>query len=222
MEQVLRVRLTFTDEVLGTAASDPEIHETYIASKAPDAKSLEEEVAAVGVDEVVEKGKTIFPRDKDGTPVFFDYQIRGFFKEACGALRQDKTKKSSKVKAYKKLVDNQVFVFPDADDHTGRMIRIETAGAVGDCQRPLRAQTMQGERVALANSETVPAGSWCEFDVVVPEQAQLYLVQEWLDYGRKKGIGQWRNSGKGTFTWQGLGVRQLADPEDQITALLKG
>lgn len=34
----MRVKLTFIDEVLGTAANDPEIHETYIASKAPDAQ----------------------------------------------------------------------------------------------------------------------------------------------------------------------------------------
>ena len=28
------------------------------------------------------------------------------------------------------------------------------------------------------------------------------LVREWLDYGAYSGIGQWRNSGKGRFTWE--------------------
>ena len=27
-------------------------------------------------------------------------------------------------------------------------------------------------------------------------------LREWLDYGRRRGIGQWRNSGKGSFEWR--------------------
>lgn len=68
--ETMKVRLTFMDEVLGTAASDPEIHRNYIASKAPDAPSTEEEVAALGVDEVTEKGMTVFHKDENGNPVF--------------------------------------------------------------------------------------------------------------------------------------------------------
>lgn len=29
-------------------------------------------------------------------------------------------------------------------------------------------------------------------------------VREWLDYGVLRGIGQWRNSGKGRFTYEVL------------------
>ena len=46
----MKIRIIFTEEVLGTASANKEIHEEYIASKAPDAKSIEEEVAAVGND----------------------------------------------------------------------------------------------------------------------------------------------------------------------------
>ena len=28
------------------------------------------------------------------------------------------------------------------------------------------------------------------------------LVREWLDYGKLRGLGQWRNSGKGRFEWK--------------------
>jgi hypothetical protein len=66
--ETMRVRLTFIDDVLGTASSDPKIHETYIASNAPDALSRKEEVEMLGVDEVVEKGKTVFHKLEDGTP----------------------------------------------------------------------------------------------------------------------------------------------------------
>lgn len=51
----LKVRITFTEEVLGSQCADKEIHRTYIASKAPDAPSREDEVATLGVDAVEEK-----------------------------------------------------------------------------------------------------------------------------------------------------------------------
>ena len=41
----MKVKLTFTEELLGTASADPEIHAEFIASKGPDAKTLAEEVA---------------------------------------------------------------------------------------------------------------------------------------------------------------------------------
>lgn len=38
--ETMRVKFTFIDEVLGTKPGDPEIHENYIASKAPDAATM--------------------------------------------------------------------------------------------------------------------------------------------------------------------------------------
>ena len=202
----MRVKLTFIDEVLGTASSDPEIHRSYIASKGPDALTIEEELETLTVDEVTEKGMTIFSKDSDGNPVLWNYQIRGFFKSACSAMRTIKDSKSSKLKAYKKQIDLRIFVFADANDRANRMIPIRVEGDVGNCQRPLRAQTMQGERVALANSESIPAGSSIEFDIVMLDPNDKAMIEEWLDYGSLNGIGQWRNSGKGAFTWE------LVDP----------
>lgn len=60
---------------------------------------------------------------------------------------------------------------------------------------------LQGERVALAMSEQIPAGATAEFDIEVMNDEHLPAVLEWLDYGSKRGIGQWRNSGKGRFTY---------------------
>ncbi|MGD7651456.1 hypothetical protein, partial [Ralstonia pseudosolanacearum] len=82
----LKFRITFTEDLLGSSSNDPHLHENYIASKAPDAWSTAEEVEALGIDAVVENGKTIFPKDTDGTPIFWDYQIKGYFKESCKAL----------------------------------------------------------------------------------------------------------------------------------------
>lgn len=193
----IKVKLTFLEEVLGTASADKEIHGKFIASKAPDAPSMEEEIEALGVEEVTEKSMTVFPRNAEGKPIFWDYQIKGFFKDACGMLRKVPNSASSKIKAYKKEIDGLIFV-------KEREIPIIFDGEIGSCQRPLRAQTAQGERVALANSETVPAGSTIEFTIQLMCDTHEKAVREWLDYGVFRGIGQWRNSGKGKYEWEEL------------------
>lgn len=191
----IKVRITFIEEVLGTSSNNPEIHREYIASKAPDAAKISEEVEAIGVEDVVEKGMTVFPRTNDGKPFFWDYQIRGFFKDACSSLKKVTGSESSKIKAYKKEIDGLIFVEP-------RVIPFNLSGEIGECQRPLRASTAQGERIALSHSETVPAGSTVEFTILLLNASHEKAVREWLDYGRLRGIGQWRNSGKGKFTWE--------------------
>jgi len=249
----MKVRLTFTEELLGTASADPEIHAEFIASKGPDAQSREEEVAAVGVEGVIEKSKTIFARDADGDPALWDYQIKGFFKDACGMLTRAAGTKSAALTAYKKIIDGLVFVAPrqikivlPKGAKIGTIQRPSRGPLLGlmpdppqdslqyppctdtsDCQRPLRAQTAKGERVALASSETCPAGSSVEFEVAFldlgvkekegekkdetkaekkaekKEKANLTeCVEEWLNYGALRGLGQWRNSGKGRFVWE--------------------
>lgn len=193
--KTLKVRLVMTEELLGTSSNDPQVQEAYIASKAPDALSTAEEVAAVGIDEVVSKGKTVFPKE-NGHPFVFDYQVKGFFKDACGAMSRVKGSKSGKIKAYKKVIDGLIFPQPRKI-----FLNLPEGTCIGNCQRPLRAATAQGERIALANSETVAAGTTLEFDIMVLEDSYVELVEELLDYGALKGLGQWRNSGKGRFSW---------------------
>jgi hypothetical protein len=125
----------------------------------------------------------------------WDYQIKGFFKDACGCLARVPGTKSAGLKAYRKIIDGTIFVFP-------RKIFINLEGKIGDCQRPLRASGPQGERVALAHSETVAAGSRIEFVVELLDERYVPLIKEWLDYGKLRGLGQWRNSGKGRFTYE--------------------
>lgn len=196
----LKVRITFTEKVLGTASNNKELHTEYIASNAPDAKSKAEEIEALGADEYREKQMTVFPRDENGNPIFWDYQIKGFFKDACSALQRCKgeeiSKESCKLKAYKKIIDGCIFVEP-------RQIPINmNGGAIGNLQRPLRAQTAQGERIALADSETVPEGSTIEITIICLSDAYEAVVKEWLNYGRYKGIGQWRNASFGRFKYE--------------------
>ena len=145
----LCVEVEFLEEVLGTASGDPQLHESYIASNAPDAAKLKEEIEAIGTEGVFEKAMTVFSRDKDDNPIVWDSE----------------------------------------------------GGKIGVCQRPLRANTPQGERVALASSETVPAGSKMTFTITMLSDEHEGAVMEALSYGILRGFGQWRNSGKGRFKW---------------------
>jgi len=191
----LKIKITFTEDVLGTAPNNEQVYRDFVGSKAPDADTLEDEVAALGVDEAAEKGMTVFARMEDGTPFVYDYWIKGFFKDTCGGLRRVKGTQSEKMKAYKKIIDKLIFPAP-------RKIPIHVVGEVGECQRPLRAQTAQGERTSLAMSEQIPAGSWMECSIVLLNDDDEEAVREWLDYGKYSGLGQWRNSGKGRFVWE--------------------
>ena len=59
--KTIQVKIKFIEPILGTAPANPDIYRDFIGSKAPDAMSAEDEVAALGVDEVAEKGMTVSP-----------------------------------------------------------------------------------------------------------------------------------------------------------------
>lgn len=201
----IKYRIELDEEMLGTSSSDPNLHETYIASKAPDAITRAEEIEAIGVENVITKGRTVFPRLADGTPFLWDYQIKGFLKEAASFMRKLPGTECSKVKAYKKEIDGLIFVHP-------RRIPIRFPSELeDDCQRPLRAQTPQGERISIADSVTVPAGSTMECEIVCLVDSDAALVDECMSYGYEHGLGQWRNSGKGRFSCEE--IEEFSDPE---------
>ena len=166
MAKELRVRCTLLEEILGTASNNPEIHSEFIASKAQDAKSREEEIAAIGVDAEIEKGMTVFPRNKDGNPLMWAYQIKGFFKESCGARRKDTGSKSSKIKSYKKQIDLSIFV-------AEREIPFKFSGEIGSCQRPLSVAPHVGAWIEIEETASLLAyrlvaphvGAWIEMDI---------------------------------------------------------
>ena len=198
----LKIKVTFDEEVLGTASANPDIHREYIASNAPDEGRTNEEVAAINPDEAFEKSMTVFPKDENGNPFAWDYQWKGYFKDAFKGLKKVPKSECGKIKAYKQEIDALIFPNPRKIP-----IILPEGGEIGICQRPLRASTPQGERVALASSETVPAGSTMTFDIVMMADTENNNVHEKaiieaLNYGRLRGFGQWRNSGKGRFHWE--------------------
>ena len=208
MEKI-KVRLTTIEEMLGSLPGDSEVYRNYIASKAPNPAAIaDEEVAAINVDEEFQKGCTVFARNAEGNPILFDYVFKGFFKNACKALREtdEKGAKSPALKAYKSKIDNLVFVGP-------RQVEIKTDKSISICERPLRASTAQGERVALAASEQIATGAVMEIEISTLNKEMMECVLEWLDYGKFNGLGQWHNSGKGRFIWE-----YIVDDSDKKTA----
>jgi len=204
----LKVQLTFTEPLLGSASNNKDIHEEFIAAKAPTPSAAEEEVDAIGE---FQKSMTVFPADDNGL-FLWDYQVRGFFKEAIGVLIELGEIKDLSKYAHKKAVDSTLFI-------RERKIHLTNAGgtiytsAPDVHQRPLRAETMRGERVALASSQRLPAGTLAKFTVTLLESSNtktklatldLDALKAALDYGALKGLGQWRSGGFGRFTWKEL------------------
>ena len=204
----MKIRVTFEEPLLGTHPADPELHTRFIASKAPDAKTMAEEVADFGAQEIEERSKTIFMKLEDGTPYLYDYMLKGFFKETARTMKKVTGTLTSKATAYIKKVDN--FIFVEGPMRSRRRViplymPIDLDLAATDNQRPLRASTPMGERVALAHSEEAPAGTYFECTITCLIDSDVKLVREWLDYGHWKGMGQWRNASYGRFTWEEIG-----------------
>ena len=188
-----QVNLEFSTDILGTVPMNKQIYVDYIASKDGAPPLAVEEADTIALED---KGKTGFHRLEDGTPFLYDYVIKGFFKDACGMLARVADSESKKLKAFKKIIDGLVFIGE-------RQIPFAVQGEIGELQRPLRAQTAQGERVALAFSETIPAGSTITFTLEILDDKAVSeaVLREWLDYGRFRGLGQWRNASYGRFSY---------------------
>lgn len=214
--KTIKVKCTLTEEALGMTPSTADAWTRFLEFKKSKANAKEKKLIGQADEydtiekmekaaEMTEKGMTIFPKE-DGVPFFWDYQLRGFFKDSFKALLAagDGIWSATKAKANKlsnytasRVVDQMIFVKPRKV-----MIQIPEGSEMGYCERPLRAETMQGPRVALACSETVPSGSVMEFEIMILNEVFVDYVKEALDYGALRGFGQWRNSGKGTFTYE--------------------
>lgn len=207
---IYAVEIEFTENMLGGASLNPNIYAKYIATRKGESSDSDhtpltdeetrEELASLPEDE---RGMTGFHRDAEGNIFVYDYCWKGFFKESCGFLRNIASTESKGLTNYKKRIDGLLFVYP-------RRIPLILNGAVTHNVRPLRAQTMQGERITIACSEQVTAGTRARFEVssIADSILTQELLTEWLDYGALKGFGQWRNASWGRFTYTMQPVEQ--------------
>jgi hypothetical protein len=219
---IYSIRLDFTEPMLGTAPSNPEVYADFIASKrfANEKKiaTTPEELAAVEAKEIEltkeelaelppeNKGVTVFRRSPNGGLMLTDHMIRGYLKEAAQAMGDT----NGKTWGLTSKIDRWIFI----TDKTGRPIRqlpimrdgSQVMAPDSMLQRPLRAQTAQGPRVTLASSEMVNAPSYIEFYVTVLPLAEgekhkldEQTLKSFFSYGMYSGAGQWRSGGYGRF-----------------------
>jgi hypothetical protein len=196
-----KIELELNEPMLGTTPCNPSIWAEHIATKQTKAlkkegwtddkikAEIEKTVEGVADNDELESGKTTFMSDKKGYYVR-DYFVKGFFKEAARAKKE-----FGAMKQLRDKVGKYLFVRP-------RNIYVAKAGAELELiERPLRAQTPQGERVAIARSEAVPAGTKLAFEVhCLQGVISKKCLEELLAYGEYQGFGQWRNSGHGSFS----------------------
>lgn len=201
----MKVEITLTEEMLGTKAANKDVFADFIASKAPDDDRRKQELETAEHRE--EAGTTIFHRiPETGELMLWDYQVKGFLKEAADIIRQTgdedeeeegKKRKGKKWGSAKSKFDNFVFVSP-------RMLSLGKTEPDGICERPLRCQTMQGPRVSVARSEVISSGTSFVVEIHLIDGGPITkdMIRQCLDYGQYKGFGQWRNSGKGRFSYR--------------------
>lgn len=215
-----KFRLTGKMPILGSIAGDKEIFTNYIASKALEKKgdphadenyknALKDVENVPDADETEKQRPTVFYREVGtGAPILKAYQVKGFFKEAAGAL-----KSQLGLTAHVKGIDNYVF-FEEND------IKIMRGGEQimepdDYLERPLRGETAQGPRVALAKSEQIHPEWYIDITVKVLTNEKtsskakgkpitMDVIEELLAYGELKGLVQWRNAGYGSFTFEVL------------------
>jgi len=199
--------LTLTEPMLGSKPSNAGVFTDYIATRKIDGLDGEELKAAEEAEDRVKESMTIFHRMEDGkTPMIWNYQLLGFCKDACGGLRRVPGTKSAELKAYKSVIDATLFIGPRKIP-----LILPEGGEVGVFERPLRAETAQGPRVALAKSETVPPGTKIVFTAKFLNKALRKTFEEWLDYGELRGLGQFRNGSYGRFTWKEVEAEDKAE-----------
>jgi len=170
-------------------------------------------------------------------PIFGDWQIKGAAKDFWRGLI--KSSPSAKVYGFIDLIETQFQVFPESyklppsgmlswmdlnELHRANadMIRKELPIIMPEgfkldgtertlCERTLRAQTPQGERIAIACSEAIPAGAKVRFVGALFGDSQSWesnLKAAFCFGGMNKGLGEWRTAGKGRFyvnKWEEIG-----------------
>jgi hypothetical protein len=182
------LEIIFTTPVLGTQPQK-DVASEFIGAKFIDNGGKMESDELETLDSSLEKGTTAFYK-LDGKPIFYDYQVKGFLKEAGRTFNG-----LYGVKSLRSKIDNMVFLKPRQI-----LIQIPDGKEIEYLERPLRAETAQGPRVGLARSEMLPEGT--KFKCIIEvyrSQINYDILRDLLTYGSNKGIGQWRNGGYGRF-----------------------
>jgi hypothetical protein len=185
--EIRRIKIVLMTPQLGTVPKDPNafIFMNERAGVEPKADELECLPPVVAGEE---KGVTGFMTDTDGLFIF-DYLIKGFFKNAANVLKEQE-----QITGFRSKIQQFLFVYP-RKVRTGHMFPGEIL------RRPITINDRNGQRVAIAASETIPEGTEMTFYLEFIENAVMNdaTIASCLEYGRLCGLGQFRGGGYGRF-----------------------
>lgn len=223
----MQIRIEFCAPLLGTVAGNKEVATTFIVAKANKDRALtQDQIDAKMAEEVntlpdeLENASTLFHRDENNKPFIYSYMMNGFFKSACDAMidsdddsgvvfdkhTQEELKKIKLTRySYKSTINKLIRI-------KERRLMLQCPGPMEFVERSLRAETMRGDRVCLARSEAAPEGTILECTIMCLNAKLWPYIEEWLGYGVFGGIGQWRTSHYGSFTWERLDVPAKQKP----------
>jgi len=209
-----RYDVELLEMALGTVPMGKDVYAKFILAKmkelkipAEEKEANEEEELATMVD-LEEKGWSTFHRDEEGL-FLYNYQIKGFIKEAIGTLIEIKKLTATAFKAYKKWTDRLVFIEPRRI-HFGKMV------PDGTLERSIRFMTKDGPRIALKRSDYVNAGTRFSFTVALLAGGRITMevINMCMEYGELVGVGEWRGSG-------GFGAFRILSPKEQTPTVVK-
>ena len=198
-----KYKISMTEPILGSLPSSKTVYQDYIASKAPEPDVEGEEEIKMLPDRGQQK-TTVFLRDDKGLCCLMDYQVMGFVKEAGNTLKKiiecevpsknGKSKKTGIVNLRSKLAQF-LYLGP-------RVIRLNRQPD-GVYERPVKIVNKEGVRVCLASSEII--NPELSFEILIGllphEELSWDVIEQILEYGQFKGLGQFRNGGYGRFTF---------------------
>ena len=185
-----KLTVVFLTPILGSQPNR-NVASDFIAKRAG-LESLPED-EDLSLPESLERGTTVFHRNDKDQPVLFDYMLKGFLKNA-GSIHNGQ----DGVRALKSKVNNLVFISPRT-----LVLNLPPHTEITYLERPLRAETAQGPRVALARSEMLPEGTAFTAGItVLGDTITEELLRSLLDYGYYMGLGQWRNGSWGQFRYE--------------------
>jgi hypothetical protein len=140
------------------------------------------------------KDWTGFHKDKKGL-FLYDYHIKGFLKHTARIFKESKEEIISSAILEDKLLISPRIIYLRDEDGT---IKDKPDGEI---EKSMRVLTTMGPRVISIISDKVNKGTILEFEVtLLPNKILTWeLINKFFDYGKLKGIGQFRNSDYGKF-----------------------
>ena len=195
--------ITLVEPILGSLPSQRLVYQSQVAAKAPEPDvEGEEEMRMLPGEELPRT--TVFLRDEEDNCCLLDYQLMGFLKEAGNTLKgiveyevSSKGARSKKtgIKNLRSKLSQFLYIGP-------RIIPLHRKPD-GVYERPLQAMTARGPRTCLASSEIIhPEVSFEILIGLLPhEELSWVVIEQLLEYGQFKGLGQFRGGGYGRFTF---------------------